>query len=423
MKGCVNMAKYFIEGGNRISGELSIHGAKNAALPILAATLLCQHSEIHNCPQLSDVMAACNILKSLGCKAERQGSTIIVDSSNVLGCEIPDELMREMRSSVVFLGAIIVKCGKARISFPGGCELGPRPIDMHLDGLKKLGVIIKEDHGYLDCTLEQRAKGTDVNLPFPSVGATENIMLVAVTAEGTTIIHNAAREPEIADLAGYLRACGANIAIRGDGTIVIEGVEKLKPSVEYTVIPDRIATATYLCTAAITGGEILIKNTEPSHLAAVLPVFEEMGCKVTTGDRMIYLRSTLPLKPVKMIRTMPYPAFPTDAQSPLMAVTTTANGTSVFVENIFESRYKHVTELVRLGAKIKVEGRVAVVDGVDLLHSATLQCTDLRGGAALCVAALAAQGISEITETKHIERGYEDFDINLSLLGAKITRE
>lgn len=417
------MAKYLIEGGNRISGELSIHGAKNAALPILAAALMCKHSEIHNCPRLSDVAAACNILMALGCKVERQGDIIIIDAENACNSEIPDDLMREMRSSVVFLGAIIQRCAKARISFPGGCELGPRPIDMHLDGLKKLGVIIHEDHGYLDCTLEGRARGTDINLPFPSVGATENIMLVAVTAEGRTVIHNAAREPEISDLAGFLRACGANIDIRGDGTIVIEGVKELKNSVEYTVIPDRIATATYLCTAAITGGEILIKNTEPNHLAAVLPVFEEMGCRVTSGKNMIYLKGNGILKPVKMVRTMPYPAFPTDAQSPLMATTTVANGTSVFVENIFESRYKHVSELIRMGARIKVEGRVAVVEGVSELHSAQLQCTDLRGGAALCIAALTAQGISEINDIKHIERGYEDFEINLSTLGAKISRE
>jgi len=418
------MSNYLIEGGHKIGGELAIHGAKNAALPILAATLLCENSILHNCPQLSDVEAACHILEYLGCRTDREGSTIAVTrSGGMVHHNIPDELMREMRSSVVFLGAILSRWGEARVSFPGGCELGPRPIDIHLASLRKLGVTIEEDHGYLNCRVPKgRMKGTGIVLPFPSVGATENILLAACLAEGETVVRNAAREPEISDLAGFLNACGARITIHSDSTITIEGVEELRDRVEYTVIPDRIATATYLCCAAITGGDLTVTHCEPAHLAAILPHFEEMGCQVFTGEDFIRLVGPQQLSAVRSVRTMPYPGFPTDAQSPLMAVTSVAQGTSIFIENIFENRYKHVSELMRMGARIKVEGRVAIVEGVPSLHSATLQCTDLRGGAAMCIAALGAEGVSEITSIKHIQRGYENFDKNLSHLGAKITR-
>ena len=417
------MANFLIEGENRIGGELPIHGAKNAALPILAAALLTRRSVLHNCPDLSDVRAAAHILEHLGCTVEREGDTVIVESDDGVYCDIPDGLMREMRSSVVFLGAILTRCGRARVSFPGGCELGPRPIDIHLASLERMGVNIKEDHGDLDCTIDGKMVGTELNLPFPSVGATENILLAAVLAEGTTVIHNAAREPEIQDLAGFLTAIGAKIHLKNDGTIVVEGVETLLPEVEYRVIPDRIATATYLCAAAATGGELLVTKTEPEYLAAVLPMFEEMGCQVKTGPDLIYLKGPRRLRPVRMVRTMPYPGVPTDAHAPFMAGSTLAQGTSVFVENIFESRYKHAAELMRMGARIKVEGRVAVVEGVPALHSAQVRCTDLRGGAALCIAALAAAGVSRVSDIAHIERGYERLEEHLSSLGAKITRE
>lgn len=415
------MAKYYIQGGNRLSGELSVHGAKNSVLPILAAALLTEESVIHNCPVLSDVTAACNILNHLGSETHREGDTVVVKSGTISGCDIPDHLMREMRSSVIFLGAIIARCHKAMVSLPGGCELGPRPIDMHLAAMEKMGVTIRENHGYLECIVEKELHGANISLPFPSVGATENIMLVACTAKGSTVIHNPAREPEIADLAGFLNSCGAKIQIKENGTICIEGVEKLHKT-EYTVIPDRIAVATYLCSAAITGGNVHLKQVEPQHLIAVFPILEETGCILNWTKDTITLAAPKILRPMKSVRTMPYPGFPTDAQSPIMTLATLAKGTSVFVENIFENRYKQAGELARMGAKIKVEGRVAVVEGVDKLHAAPVVCTDLRGGAALCLAALAADGISEIGHIFHIERGYENFDQNLTCLGANIQK-
>jgi len=415
------MAKYFIQGGNRLAGDLSIHGAKNSVLPILAASLLCKESIIHNCPSLSDVRAACNILGYLGCEAHQEGDTVVIRSESLSCCDIPDDLMREMRSSVVFLGAIISKCGKAKVSLPGGCELGPRPIDMHLSSLEKLGVHISEDHGYLDCWVPEELRGAVISLPFPSVGATENIMLAAVMAHGDTIIHNPAREPEIEDLASFLNSAGGKIYFMENGSISITGVGELH-STEFSLIPDRIAAATYLCCSAITGGEILLRDVVPAHLTAVFPVLEEMGCTIRSDNDTIYLRAPGELRPVKMVRTMPYPGFPTDAQAPIMALSCIANGTSVFVENIFESRYKQSAELARMGARIKVEGRVAVVEGVRKLYGASMVCTDLRGGAALCCAALAADGVSEITKISHIQRGYQDFDKNLVRMGAIIEK-
>jgi len=414
------MAEYIIKGGAHLSGEVQTHGAKNAVLPILAAALLAPKSTILNCPKLSDVSVACSILEHLGCAVSRQDDCINVSADQLTSSTIPEHLMREMRSSVVFLGAIIAKCGQARISMPGGCELGPRPIDLHLSALEKLGVRIEEDHGYLNCTVPDRLRGASISLEFPSVGATENIMLAACTAQGETVIHNPAREPEIIDLAAFLQKAGAQIYIGENGTIYIQGVDKLN-EVEHSVIPDRIEAATYLCCAAITGGQVLIKKAKTSHMTALLPLLEEAGCRLRVTDSSIHLVAPRrrPMAP-KLVRTMPYPGFPTDAQSPLMALSCIAQGSSIFVETIFESRYKHVAELARMGARIKVEGRVAVVEGVSALHGAEVVCTDLRGGACLCCAALAAQGQSRIKDIYHIERGYQDFETTLKALGANI---
>lgn len=421
LKGCVKMEKLLIRGRNRLEGSLRIHGAKNSVLPIMAATLLSGNCVIHNCPRLTDVDAACNILSYLGAKNKRDGDSILVQEANGCSCCIPDDLMRMMRSSIVFLGAIIAKCGEARISMPGGCELGPRPIDLHLAALEKLGVAIEEDHGYLNCRVKKRLHGAKIALPFPSVGATENIMIAASLAEGETTIQNAAREPEITDLAAFLNACGAKVSTTKDGGLCIQGVKRLH-SAEHQVIPDRIAAATYLSCAAAAGGDVTLTNVCTEHLSAVLPCFEEMGCQLTAGSTEIRLKADERLKPLKYVRTMPYPGFPTDAQSPLMAAACVADGSSIFVENIFESRYKHVPELQRMGADIKVEGRIAIVHGVSELHSATTRCTDLRGGAAIAAAALAAQGESELLQIEHIDRGYEHFEQNLASIGADIRR-
>lgn len=415
------MEKLVITGEKRLEGSLAVHGAKNSALPILAAALLAEDCEIHNCPKLTDVEAACNILNHLGTKTKREGDCIYVGSCAECCSCIPDDLMRMMRSSVVFLGAIIAKCGEARVSMPGGCELGPRPIDLHLKALEKLGVRIEEDHGYLNCSVPNRLHGAVIALSFPSVGATENIMIAASLAEGETVIKNAAREPEISDLAAFLNACGAKINIENNGNIRIQGVKKLHGA-KHWVIADRIEAATYLCCGAITGGDVTVTNICPEHLSAILPCFEEMGCRVDCKADQVRLVSSGSIGSIRTVRTMPYPGFPTDAQSPLMAVTSIANGSSIFIENIFENRYKHVDELVRMGADIKVEGRIAVVHGVKKLNSATIRCTDLRGGAAMAVAALAAQGETELLSIEHIDRGYENFEGNLSVLGAAITR-
>lgn len=417
------MSKLIVQGGHRLVGSIPVHGAKNSALPLLSATLLgTTPSVLHNCPRLSDVDTSIKILSHLGCKVTQEGTSVTVDASEAGQYEIPDGLMREMRSSVVFLGAIVARQGKARISFPGGCELGPRPIDLHLKALRKLGLVIEEDHGYLNCHVGKGLRGCPINLSFPSVGATENIMLASSTAAGTTIITNAAREPEICDLADFLNQCGARIRGAGESTIRIDGVPKLHGA-EHAVIADRITATTYMAAAAVTGGDLTLENVIPAHLEPVIPVFEEAGCHIQVKDRQLHIAAPERIKAVKNIRTLPYPGFPTDSQAIVMAMTTLAEGTSVFVENIFESRYKHVGELLRLGAHIKVEGKVAIVEGVDHLSGAPVEAADLRGAAALVVAGLAAQGTTQITGLHHLDRGYEMIEQRLSGVGAVIKRD
>ena len=416
------MDKLIINGSKRLTGEIEVHGSKNSVLPILAACVLSQGENIiHNCPMLSDVDAALKILVELGCKVKREEHTVCVDSSGVNGFEISDSLMREMRSSVIFLGAILGRTGKAVLSTPGGCEIGLRPIDMHISAMEQLGAEVFEEHGRLHFECKNGLHGARVILPFPSVGATENIMIASCVAKGTTVITNAAREPEISDLADFLNGCGAKIHGAGDSTIIIDGVEKLTATT-HTVIPDRIAASTYLIAGAITHGRVCIKEIIPAHLGALIPVLKQSGCDVSVSNRWICISSPPRLSRVKTVRTMPYPGFPTDVQAPLTAMLSVADGTSVVVENIFECRYKHVSELIRLGAKINVEGRTAVIEGVPYLTGASVVSPDLRGGFALVIAGLAAKGETIISGVEHIDRGYESPEKLLSLLGADIKR-
>ena len=415
------MNKLIIDGGVPLNGEISVQGAKNAVLPILAASVIGDgESVIHNCPQLRDVDMTEIILKELGCKVIRSHNTMAIDPSGMNNCGIDEQLMREMRSSIIFLGAILTVCGEAVVGLPGGCPIGLRPIDLHLKALRQMGVNIAEEHGYLRCNCK-RLRGTDIHLDFPSVGATENIMLAAVKADGTTTITIAAREPEIIDLAKFLNAMGGKVRGAGSDCVSIEGVKKLYPT-EYTIMSDRIVAQTYLIAAMITGGEVFLKNAVASDMSSGIALLNEMGADIRISSDGIRLKCNGTPKAVDIIKTMPYPGFPTDIQSPFMALASIADGTSVFVENIFENRFRHVDELVRMGAHIKVEGRSAVIEGVRQLYGANVKAYELRGGAALVLAAMSAYGTTILTGTEFIDRGYEDIEGNLSRCGAKIRR-
>ena len=416
------MERLIIEGGTPLEGRVKVHGAKNAALPILSAALLINgESVIHNCPDLSDVRASLHILESLGCKCRREGDTLIIESGAVCSSKIPDDLMQKTRSSIIFLGAVAARCGNAVLSSPGGCDLGPRPIDLHLSSLRQLGLTIIEKHGRLYCDGGRDLTGTSIYIPIPSVGATENIMIAAATAKGTTRICNAAREPEIADLADFLNAAGAKIQGAGSCDIVIEGVSSLH-SVEHSIIPDRILTATYMSAVAVTGGKALIENVVPEHLKAVTAEFIKMGCQIEPEGNKLNIIAPKRLNRLKAVKTQYFPGFPTDAGPTLIAALSLADGTSTFTESIFENRFKFVDEMRRLGADIKTEGKIAIIDGVKALSGANVKCTDLRGGAALIVAGLAAKGLTTVSEIQHIYRGYENPIENFKQLGAKIKR-
>ncbi len=344
---------FVIDGGRRLAGEIELQGSKNSVLPILAATILTREKcTVHNCPRLSDVEAAIDILSHIGCRVKKDGHDIEVDASGVYRYDIPPHLMREMRSSVIFLDAVLGRMRRADLTYPGGCELGPRPIDLHLSSLRKLGAEISEEYGHIICSSSERCSGV-VDLSFPSVGATENIMLFSALSEGKTVIVNAAKEPEIADLQIFLNKMGARISGAGSGVIEIEGAKSLH-SCEHSVIPDRIALLTYMCAAAITGGEITVHNADLGHVESAVFVLLSSGCAIESFGDTVKLRAPEVIRPVKLIRTMPYPGFPTDAQAIFMAYLTLANGTSTFVENIFESRYRHTDELAAMGADLIV---------------------------------------------------------------------
>lgn len=416
------MSKLIINGENTVYGEVKIGGAKNSVLPILAATVLNGGINIiHDIPKLLDVSIMERILTSLGCSVKIEDRTIIVDSKNLTNYEIPEELVREMRSSIIFLGAMLSRYGKVKASYPGGCEIGVRPIDLHLRSLREMGATIEEKHGFLICEAKQ-LKGCDIQLDFPSVGATENIMLAAVFAKGLTTIRNAAREPEIIDLENFLNAMGARVTGAGTATIRIEGVEKLH-DVEHSIIPDRIVAGTYLVAAAITKGEIVLKNIIHEHLQSVLYKLRECGCIIQTYNHSLKLTASEKIRAVESVRTLPYPGYPTDMQAQMMALMALSDGITIFTENIFENRYKHANELIRMGANINVDGRMAVVRGVEKLSGATVVAQDLRGGAALILAGLAAEGTTIVENIKHIDRGYENIHKSLGELGVDIIRQ
>ena len=416
------MELWHIRGGNRLEGACFVQGSKNASLPILAASIICPAStELLNVPQLRDVDAALRILRHLGCWAEQSGGEVTIDSRNLSCCSIPHSLMVEMRSSVIFMGALLARCGEARLSLPGGCQLGKRPIDLHLAALRKMGAEIEEDRGEIFCRAEA-LKGAEIVLPFPSVGATENIMLAACAARGETVIHGAAREPEIAALQDYLKAMGADVRGAGTDTVTIGSLSPEK-HIACRIIPDRIVASTIACAAACTGGNVELRGIDPRQFSTVLRFLNQAGCDIISTDRSVRLRSEGELKAVGEISTAPYPGFPTDAQPVLMAALLKAKGLTRITENIFENRYRQVPELCRLGADIVTHGKIAEIWGVDCLHGTALTATDLRGGAAMIGAGLSAQGETLICDEGHISRGYERFDIRLRALGADISLE
>lgn len=417
------MSELHIQGGNLLEGELTVHGAKNSVLPVLAACLLARGTvELTNCPVLSDVSAAMSILRHLGCRVERQGRVITVDASSAAGNAIPEERMRSMRSSIIFLGPLLARVGEAYVTCPGGCELGPRPIDLHLQAIRDMGCSVEETEEGIHCW--GRPTGGDVRLSFPSVGATENAMLCAVGGSGTTTITNAAREPEIVQLQEFLNVLGARVWGAGGSVITIEGGYPLHGGA-CTIIGDRIVAATLLSAAAGAGGEVRLQGVDWRHLSTVSAVFRQAGCRVVSGrDEIVLSRpASTSLRPVEPIRTAPYPGFPTDAQAAVMAALCTARGTTRFEETMFENRYGHVPELRRMGADIAVYGPAALVRGVERLHGASVTATDLRGGGALAVAALAAEGDTTLTGIHHIDRGYEALEEMLRALGGRASRK
>ncbi len=415
------MSRLIITGKRELHGEIPVQGAKNGVLPLMASSLLSHGvTVIDNCPDLTDVRAALDILRHLGCRAALEKGAVTVDASDVTCCEIPDALMRRMRSSVMFLGPLLARCGRAVITAPGGCELGPRPIDLHLAAMAALGADVREEDGSLVLTAG-RLTGAPIRLALPSVGATENAMLAAAGAEGVTVITGAAREPEIRDLGALLTKMGVRVHGAGTSTVTVEGGVKA-PFARHRALPDRIAAATYLCCAAAAGGELTLTNTDPDDLRPVLAALDRMGAALKTTGDTVTAAVHGPLRSPGTVVTGPHPGFPTDAQPLLMAAALRAEGTTAFVENIFENRFRHVPALRAMGADIAVEGRGALVRGGVPLHGARVEATDLRGGAALVAAALAAEGVTDLGGLAHIDRGYENLAGLLHSVGAGIER-
>ena len=415
------MGEYHIVGGNKISGDVSIGGAKNSILPILAATVLSGNvSIIHNCPRISDTFITIEILEAIGCVVIYEDTTIVVNSKNINIFEIPENLVTKMRSSIIFLGSLIGRFNEAKINYPGGCELGLRPIDIHLKGLKKLGAKISDEHGAILCK-EGILKGTNINLNFPSVGAVENLMIASVLAKGETTITNCAKEPEIVDLQNFLVSMGADIKGAGTDTIVINGVNRLH-STEYTIMPDRIVAGTFLVASAITNGELTVNNIDKKSLIPITSELIETGCKIYFEDKKVHLKPPRKIKPINKLITHPHPGFPTDMQAQFVSLLSISTGSSTVIEKVFESRNKHISELIKMGANISLsaDGMSFFINGVNKLSGTTTYAKDLRGGAALIIAGLVAEGETIVKNSIHVERGYQDIETTLSNLGGNI---
>lgn len=417
------MEKLIVKGGNRLVGAVKTSGAKNAVLPIIAASILgTTPSHLDEVPMLEDVHTISEVLKCLGLSVEcsPEKNVLDIDSTEITSYEAPYELVRTMRASFLVMGPLLARIGKARISMPGGCAIGARPIDIHLKGFEALGVKIEQGHGYIEASAPEGLKGTSIYFDFPSVGATENIMMAASLAEGTTILENVAEEPEIVDLANYLNKMGAKIRGAGTDTIRIEGVDKLHGA-DYTIIPDRIEAGTYMIAAAMTGGDVVVENVLPEHQKPLIAKLREAGAVVEEDIDKVRVIGKNPLKAVS-IKTLPYPGFPTDMQAQMMAMMVIAEGRSKVTETVFENRFMHVVELSRMGAQISTEGRSAVIDGPCKLTGCDVRATDLRAGAAMILAGLVAEGTTRIGDLHHIDRGYENIVAKLKNLGADIER-
>ena len=414
------MSSFLIQGGSRLEGEVKVSGAKNAILPILAATVLgAGKISLSRVSRLSDVKVMRDVLTNLGANVIWDKDRMIVDTSHLDSCQIPEKLMSQMRASIFLMGPLLGRYGKVKISQPGGCSIGPRPIDLHLKGLKALGAKFEQKHGTLLAQAD-KLKGAKIDLDFPSVGATENIMMAAVRAEGKTVISNAAKEPEIINLQNFLNRIGANITGAGTPEIKIKGVKQLHP-VEYEIIPDRIEASTFLIAGAISKGNIFIKNIIPEHIEAILSKLSEIGVGIRVGKDWVRLLGADNYQGVDL-KTMPYPGFPTDVQAQFMSLLALAQGNSLIKENIFENRLRHAEELRRMGADIIIESNTAIVKGVDRLSGAKVEAMDLRAGAALVLAGIAAEGETVVEKIYHIDRGYENFADKLTKLGANIVR-
>ena len=413
--------KYKLKGVKKLEGIVNISGSKNASLPILAATILNgKKATIYNLPDIKDVKTTLKILELLGCKVDKKKNKVIIDSSNMDKYTVPHDLMRELRSSVILAGSIIGRFKRAIFSYPGGCEIGARPIDLHIENFKKIGINIEENAGYIVCNCD-KIKTAEVHLEFPSVGATENLILASILSDAELTITNAAMEPEIVDLQEFLNRMGAKVYGAGTNCVKVVGVKRLK-EVSYTIMPDRIETGTFLAMCAATSGNLELKNTNYNHIIPVLDKLEEAGCKIEKDKNNIYIEAKKRLRAIDL-KTLPYPGFPTDMQSIFLGMLCSAKGTSVITENIFENRFKCVPELNRMGAKIKIEGNTAIVKGVRRLTGTEVRATDLRGGIALVIAGLTANGYTKIENIGFIERGYEKLETKLTKIGASIYKE